>query len=301
MALLGAGGAAAWFLRDRFFWPEALPHAATDDSGALTLIESRTGLPLIMAGVNGRAVVALIDTGAQVTSLDRALAEELGLEAALTPPLVAMGAGGHRQVAEGVDLALELGAMRFDRVRAAVVNLGPLAQPEIAGVGLVIGQDVLGSVLIELDFGERLAHFTANGAAAIPPGAVAIPAQRRGRGMEARVRVEETVLDLLVDTGSTAGVSLSETMADNVGLMEGREATAQQRIVLGGVSTGRVIPIRGLFVAGRSLGPGEAHIYRDQTAPGFPRGLLGLGVIGQSRLWVDLGAGRLAVDRLGTA
>lgn len=295
LALLGAGGAAAWVLRDRFFWPEARLAEGAGESGALTLVETPTGLPLVMAGLNGRSVLALIDTGAQVTSIDRSLAEEMALEAALTPPLVALGAGGHRQVAEGVDLTLALGQLGFSRVRAAVVELGPLAEPEIGGVRLVIGQDVLAAVMIDLDLPGRTVRFHRQEAAAWPADAVTVPARQRGRGLEARVRVEETVLDLMVDTGSTAGVSLSETTARNAGLLDGREAETSRRIVMGGMSTGRVVEARTLTVAGESLGPSAVHIYADQTAPGFPRGLLGLGVIGRGRVFIDLAGGRLAL------
>lgn len=298
LVLLGAGGAGAWFLREEYFWPTATLEAGSNDSRELTLLETPTRLPIVMTGVNGQAVAALIDTGAQATSIDRSLAESLGLEPAFAPPLVAMGAGGHRQVAEGVDLTLELGEMVFSAVRAAVVEIGPLAEAEMGAVKLVIGQDVLQTVVIDLDFAARTARLRDRGGAGVPAGLTMIPARERGRALEARIRVEETVLDLLVDTGSTAGVSLSETTAENAGLLDGREAEQSRRIVLGGVSSGRIVQARSLTVAGRALGESPVHIYADQAAPGFPRGLIGLEILGRERVWVDLAGGRLAVAGL---
>lgn len=298
LALLGAGGAGAWFLREEYFWPTATLEAGSNDSGELTLLETPTRLPIVMTGVNGQAVAALIDTGAQATSIDRSLAEALGLEPAFAPPLVALGAGGHRQVAEGVDLTLELGEMVFSAVRAAVVEIGPLAEAEMGAVKLVIGQDVLQTVIIDLDFAARTARLRDRAGAGVPAGLTTIPARERGRGLEARIRVEETVLDLLVDTGSTAGVSLSETTAENAGLLDGRGAEQSRRIVLGGVSSGRIVQARSLTVAGRALGESPVHIYADQAAPGFPRGLIGLEILGRERVWVDLAGGRLAVAGL---
>lgn len=298
LVLLGAGGAGAWFLREEYFWPTARLEAGSNDSGELTLLETPTRLPIVMTGVNGQAVAALIDTGAQATSIDRSLAETLGLEPAFAPPLVALGAGGHRQVAEGVDLTLELGEMVFSAVRAAVVEIGPLAEAEMGAVKLVIGQDVLQTVVIDLDFAARTARLRDRAGAGVPAGLTTIPARERGRGLEARIRVEETVLDLLVDTGSTAGVSLSETTAQNAGLLDGRGAEQSRRIVLGGVSSGRIVQARSLTVAGRALGQSPVHIYADQAAPGFPRGLIGLEILGRERAWVDLAGGRLAVAGL---
>lgn len=298
LVLLGAGGAGAWFLREEYFWPTATLEAGSNDSGELTLLETPTRLPIVMTGVNGQAVAALIDTGAQATSIDRSLAEALGLEPAFAPPLVALGAGGHRQVAEGVDLTLELGEMVFSAVRAAVVEIGPLAEAEMGAVRLVIGQDVLQTVVIDLDFAARTARLRDRAGARVPAGLTTIPARERGRGLEARIRVEETVLDLLVDTGSTAGVSLSETTAENAGLLDGRGAEQSRRIVLGGVSSGRIVQARSLTVAGRALGESPVHIYADQAAPGFPRGLIGLEILGRERVWVDLAGGRLAVAGL---
>jgi len=298
LALLGAGGAGAWFLREEYFWPTATLEAGSNDSGELTLLETPTRLPIVMTGVNGQAVAALIDTGAQATSIDRSLAESLGLEPAFAPPLVALGAGGHRQVAEGVDLTLELGEMVFSAVRAAVVEIGPLAEAEMGAVRLVIGQDVLQTVVIDLDFAARTARLRDRAGAGVPAGLTTIPARERGRGLEARIRVEETVLDLLVDTGSTAGVSLSETTAENAGLLDGRAAEQSRRIVLGGVSSGRIVQARSLTVAGRALGESPVHIYADQAAPGFPRGLIGLEILGRERVWLDLAGGRLAMAGL---
>jgi predicted aspartyl protease len=299
VALFGAGGAAAWFLKDRIFWPEASLSPGQTDSGVLTLLETPARLPVVMVALNGRTTPALIDTGAEVTSVDQTLADEIGLETAAAPPLVAFGAGGHRQVVTGADLALEIGEIEFSRVRAAVVELGPLSQPEAGGIRLVIGQDVLGSLLIELDFEGRTARFHDRSRAAPPADAVFVPAKTRGRGLEARVRVEETVLDLLVDTGSTAAVSLAEATARTAGLLDGRETGVSRRIVLGGVSTGQVVEARGVTVAGRDLGATEVHIYPDAGVPGFPRGLLGLGAIGQGRVWLDLAGGRLALKQNG--
>lgn len=301
LALLGAGGVGAWYLREAYFWPTATLEAGSTDSGAMTLLDTPTRLPLVLAGVDGQPVTALIDTGAQATSIDRSLAEDMGLETAFAPPLVALGAGGHRQVAEGVDVTLELGGMTFSAVRAAVVEIGPLAEPEMGAVKLVIGQDVLQTVVLDLDFEARTARLRDRAGARVPAGLTMIPARQRGRGLEARIRVEETVLDLLVDTGSTAGVSLSQTTAENAGLLDGRETEQSRRIVLGGVSTGRIVTARQLTVAGRALGESAVHIYADQAAPGFPRGLLGLGVIGEGRVWLDLGGGHLAVDQLRTS
>ena len=68
--------------------------------------------------------------------------------------------------------------------------------------------------------------------------------------------------------------------------------------MLGGVSSGRIVQARSLTVAGRALGQSPVHIYADQAAPGFPRGLIGLEILGRERAWVDLAGGRLAVAGL---
>lgn len=295
---LGLAGGAAWVLRDRLFWPTATIAGEAGDSGPIAFVDGRTRLALIPVRLNGRETVALIDSGAQASIIDRQLAETLALPSAPTPPLIALGAGGGGGAARGVDVRLEVGGLSFSRVRAGVLELGPLSEPVGGAAGMVIGQDVLQTVTADLDFPGRTARLRA-GSLAPAPGSAAAPVQPSGRGLEARLRVEETVLDVLVDTGATSALTLTRSTAEAVGLFDGREMRPATSIVLGGAATGLATRAERLVFAGETYEAAEVHVIDDHGVPGFPRGLLGLGVLGRWRVRLDLGGGRMGIGGQG--
>ncbi|WP_296815400.1 retropepsin-like aspartic protease [Brevundimonas sp.] len=294
LAWLGAGAAGAWLLRERVFWPTAsLDAEAVGESGWLPFAEARTPLPLVNVGLNGVTVSALIDSGAQHSLVDRALAERLELTEALTPPMIAYGAGGGGQVGRGADMEIRLGETTLNRVRAASLELGPIADPDRGGVGVILGQDVLQVLVADIDFPKRRMRFEPRTTHQAPEGARDAAVWKRGRALEARVAMEGAVIDAVVDTGATAALSLTRSAAERAGLLDGRTERRSTSIVLGGAVEGVSVRAERLWFSGRTFEDQEVHILPDGRIPGFPDGLLGLGLLAHERVLLDLGGGAL--------
>src|SRR5690606_8159610 len=98
---------------------------------------ARAATPTVRVRVAGREVAALVDSGAQYSVIDRALVASLTQAGADLPafeiPMVAFGVGGQPQVGRGVTLDVGIGPLSLNRLRAAVLDLGPLASPEGLG------------------------------------------------------------------------------------------------------------------------------------------------------------------------
>ena len=295
LAWLGAGAAGTWLLREQVFWPTASldAEAVGGESGWMPFADDRIPLALIKVGLNGATVTALVDSGAQNSLIDRALADRLELAEALAPPMIAYGAGGGSQVGRGADAEVQLGDMTLNRVRAAVLELGPIAEARAGGVGMILGQDLLQVVVADIDFPNRRARFLPREAHAPPPDSRPASAWKNGRALQARLALEGAPVDAIVDTGATAALSLTRSEAGRAGLLDGRTERRTTSIVLGGAVEGAAVRASRIAFAGRTFEDVEVHIIPDSGLPGFPTGLLGLGLLDEERVLLDLGGGSL--------
>lgn len=300
--LLAGGAGAAWWLRDQVFWPVAsLGPTAAGSSGWLPFANPRLSLPTVAAEVNGETVAALLDSGAQTSVVDERLAERLALPRVVGPPLVAFGVGGQTQAGRGADLRVRLGGLGLERVRAAVLALGPLGSPEAGATPVVLGQDVLSAVVAEIDFPRRRLRLEPAGSYRPPAGARPVAVRRQGRALMARVTVEGTEIEVVVDTGASAVLSLSSEAAEAAGLADGRPSRPATSLVLGGVSAGRVVTAAALSFAGETRRDAAVHVFEARSLPGFPRGLLGVGALADRPIVLDHKRGRLLLGPGGEA
>lgn len=294
LGLLGAGATAFWLLRDRVLLsPPQVQFAEGADSGWLPFA-SRQPLIIVEARVNGRKLNALVDSGAQFTVLDRAVAQSFGPDATYPLPMMAYGVGGGPQVSRGINVDVQVGGMALTQLKAAVLDLGPLAGGAGLAVPLVIGQDVLNAVVADVDYPGRRVRFSDPATYELPAGAEPVPVEKQGKALATRVEVEGSApIAVVIDTGASAALSLTEDAAESIGLLDGRDTRSAQSIVLGGATWGRVVEAETLTFAGRTIEDADVHIFRNQPIPGFPKGLLGHGVLRRSRVVFNHGAGRM--------
>lgn len=183
-AALAAGAVAGGFwLKDNVIWrrPEVL-FPDEGSSGWLDFPVRNASTPTVRIRVGGREVTALVDSGAQYSVIDRALFEELGLTSVFDMPLVAYGVGGQPQVGRGVTLALSVGAMQVNGLRAAILDLGPLAAEEGLSAPLILGQDVLGASVVEMDPHRRI-RFLEPSRHSVPPAVRPVEVRRAGTAL----------------------------------------------------------------------------------------------------------------------
>lgn len=298
LGLLSGGLGGAWWLRDNVLWREPeVGFGADGSSGWLAYDEPRADVPTVQVTIAGQRVRALIDSGAQYSVIDRGLFDALGLESTFDMPLVAYGVGGQPQLGKGATLAVSVGAMRVEGLRTAILSLGPLAMREGLSTPLILGQDVLGQSVLELDTERRRIRFRAGGETVVAPDLAAVAVRRSGRGLVTDTTVEGAVIEAVVDTGASALLSLSAEAAEHAGLLDGRPQTRGSSIVLGGAIASVSVRARTVTFGDQLYEAIETPIYADVPLPGFPMALLGMAAFEGRRMVLDLGGGRLWVSR----
>jgi hypothetical protein len=235
-----------------------------------------------------------LDSGAQYSAIDDALAMELRLPAATPLPMLAFGVSGGPSLTRAVRLDVDLGPMQLTGLRAATLNLAGLSGLTPRPFSMLLGRDLLQKVVADIDFpNARCAFFDAR---RWTPPAEAMAATVRGEAgaLWASVTVEAAApVEVMIDTGATGALALSEETARMVGLLDGRRVRAGRSVTLGGVSQNRMVRARAVEVAGHRLRDVPVQIYSPAVRGPIPAGLLGLGVLRRFRVALDHGAGRM--------
>lgn len=298
-ASLAAVAGGAWWAREHLVWPapelEFGPHGAT----AWMRYGRRSSAPTVPVTLAGRTVLALIDSGAQYSVIHRGLFARLPSagRSLFDMPLVAYGVGGGAQMGRGTTLELGLPGLTVRGLRAAILDLGPLAAEDGLRTPLIIGQDVLGEAVLALDPARRHVRLVDRAAFVAPPDLAPAPVRRSGTALFAEVTVEGTELEAVVDTGASALLGLSREAAAGAGLLDGRPTATGVSLVLGGALESVSVEARTVTFADHLYREVEVGVFDQPPLPNFPGGLVGMAAFADRRAALDLGRGELLISR----
>ncbi|CAN5384361.1 hypothetical protein BH09PSE1_BH09PSE1_01510 [soil metagenome] len=294
--MIGAAVGGGWWLKDNVVWRR--PDVVFDPAaGWLAYGAPRTSLPTVEATVGGRPVRALIDSGAQFSVIDKRLFASLGQSRTFDMPMLAYGVGGGAQLGKGTTLHVGLGGGRIDNLRAAILDLGPLASETGLGTPLILGQDVLSQGLLDIDAEKRRLRLLPPGSA-VPDHVAPVDVRRVGRALGTTITVEGATIEAVIDTGASGLLSLSREAADGAGLLDGRSHGAGSSLVLGGSVVSTVVEARTVTFGDQLYRRVRTAVYGDVAIPGYPAALIGMEAFEGRRLIMDMGGGRLLVSRM---
>jgi len=295
-ASLAAVVGGAWWAREHLLWPAPTLAFASDAATPWLSWARRATTPTIAVRIGGQDVIALVDSGAQYSVIDRALFAQVGGGSVFNMPMVAYGVGGGAQVGRGTTLAVDLPGLAVTGLKAAILDLGPLASEPGLATPLILGQDLLGQLVLRLDPAERRLRFIARDGFTPEP-ALAPTAVHHSGGLTADVTVEGAAVRAVVDTGASSLLSLDADTAAAAGLLDGRAARIGQSLVLGGVVSARIIEARTVTFAEQLYRRVAVGVFDQPPLPGFPGGLIGMAAFEGRQAALDLGGGRLFVSR----
>jgi predicted aspartyl protease len=248
--------------------------------------------PFAIAGV---PVVGLVDSGAQISVVDRDLSRRLGLGAPAMPVL-AFGLNGAPQLGPRARFDLQAGALTLIALNAAELDLQRLPVPRVARFSVILGQNALAAVVLDIDFPRRRMAFHLPDAFVPPAGARRIQTRLEGQRLLVPVSVQgQPPIEAALDTGASAILSVASDLARKLGLRESGTAGAGQTVTLGGASRARMAVADELIFAGMRYPHATVQIYDRGPDLLLPRALLGLGALRRWRVILNLAAGELFV------
>ncbi|RZJ40477.1 MAG: peptidase aspartic [Brevundimonas sp.] len=292
-----AGG--AWWARDHLLWPK--PRLIFGPDGAAPWLPyARPSLtPTVRVMLEGREVLALIDSGAQYSVIDRTFFDSLPAEgrSLFDMPLVAYGVGGGAQVGRGTSISLTLPGLTITELRAGILNLGPLASEDGLRTPLILGQDVLGEAVLALDPAKKYARLLHRDVFVRPPDLIETLVNKQGSALTAVLAVEGRDVRAIIDTGASGLLGLSRNAAEEVGLLDGRPQREGTSLVLGGSMRSTVVEASRVTFADHLYQRVDVGVFEQPPLPNFPGGLVGMEAFADRRVALDLGEGRMHVSQ----
>lgn len=300
LPLVAVGGVMLYLLRDRIPWPPPAVRYHAGRATAWTALPQRASLIELDAEVNGIATRVVVDTGAQFSAIDKALAQRLDLpQTAL--PIMAYGVTGEPSFTFTVKVDLALPGMAIRGLRAAALDIARLSAITGRSFSMLLGRDVLNGLVLDADFPRDRVRFRASDDTPVPPGARVVPlGSGPGGAPTVAVRIEGRPVQVMVDTGATGALALSAQAARRLGLLDAdRTVRSGHSVSLGGLSLDRIVLAETLELAGITLRRVPVQIYDPAKAAGIPEGLLGTGFLRGFRTTIDLPARRMILSRGG--
>lgn len=243
----------------------------------------------VPATINGRAVLAMLDSGASSTVLDRRFASGLGLVP--KGELTGEGAGGSTPYGIVQGIKLKLGDLSWNGGDAVAIDLSAVEKQVGRPLPVILGGELFNDAVVEIDFKARRIAFHDPVLFRAPSDARAVPLTPAGENQAITALVEGRSATLLFDLGNAGAVDLFPRFWEQPGFTDHRRTSTTLAGGVGGVSVQTVTMIRNLALGGVTFDDLPTRLEDRQSSLDARTGLLdgniGMGVLGRFHLIVD--------------
>lgn len=286
------------FDAESFARPEAVRvvrfEPGRSDSGWLDFDFFNQRQIFIPATIRGREAAVMLDTGAEVTLIDKTLAEELGIIGEGEIPT--LGTSGSDQVALARGVDIRMGDVTLKNLTVGLYDFVPLAAALGRPLPVLLGKEVMNEAVVDIDFAARRIRVIDRSDYQPLPEARELKLVTTSGLRALPVRIEDgpEVLGMF-DLGSGAPMTLFPAYAAEQGLLAGRPVSEARSHGVGGASTVSMMTVQRLTLAGfdvdavpASVPPLHGVWVRDVAAAN-----LGLPLFSRFRLAMDFAGDRL--------
>ena len=243
----------------------------------------------IPATVNGHEVTFILDSGADITILDKATASMIG--AKLSGAMPVGGTGGQSTMQLTPNVEVHVGELELHGITAGVIDLSAMAGQLGHPLPMILGKEVFNQLIVDLDFPNRRIAFHDREHFAVPPGAVRVALGRHGENRTVPVSVEgREAVDFDFDLGSNSPVIIYPHYRDSVQLLEGRRRSQGLSAGVGGMFRPTCATLESIAIGGQRIvnvpadfpEPANSALNSDRMG-----GNIGLPVFSRFRLLTD--------------
>ena len=239
--------------------------------------------------VNGRPVLAMLDSGASSTVLDRRFASSLGLSA--EDELTGQGAGGSTQYSEIKGLNVQLGDLNWNNGEAVAIDLSGVEKQVGHPLPIILGGELFRDAVVEIDFKRRRIAFHDPSSYRADSDARVVALTPAGEIQAICVLVEGRPAKLLFDLGNAGSVDLFPRFWEEPGFIGNRRTSTTFAGGVGGMSVQKVTMLRNIVLGGETFKEVPSRLEDRQSSlaarSGELDGNIGMGVLGRFHLVVD--------------
>ena len=246
--------------------------------------DTRIYLP---ATINGRAIDVLLDSGAGLTTVDKAYAAEIGLSPIGAATVHGSGGDAEAQVATGV--TIETSGVRLKNLTVLILDLKPVSDRIGHPTPVILGREAFLSLIVDLDIPGRRLAFHDPKQWRPPNDAVRLSLTRAdGARRQTPISIEGRPAVLAIfDLGGASPVVMPESYAQQAGVLDGRPRSQRLLGGVGGfrpqaISTLRTLEFGGVVLHDVPVSIGAADA--PEAARGF---VVGMPVLRRFRMMTD--------------
>jgi membrane-associated protease RseP (regulator of RpoE activity) len=264
--------------------------------------------------VNGHDVVVMIDSGAEVSVMDKTLAGSMGLES--KGETAVQGSSGDQAAGLVSGVTVEVGNLKLSGLTVISTDLKSLESFVGHSLPFILGDDLFNEVAVDIDFANRRIAFRDPAHLARPEGAAEVPLNKLQALRSIPVSFEGgPTVDVHFDLGNGGSVMVYPAYAKAHGLPGARRTSQRLSGGAGGALPETTAILRKLQFAGVTFTDVPAIFPPDTIASvnsGALAGNVGLPIFSRfhmvidfshDRLWmtpaVDAATAPFAKDRLG--
>ncbi|UAJ12239.1 retropepsin-like aspartic protease [Glacieibacterium megasporae] len=249
----------------------------------------------IPARINGHDTLALLDSGATVSTIDNDYAKQIGISAA--GRVTAGGTGGLDTAGFAGDVDVEVGNLKIAGLTVASLDLKPIARRIGHPMPFVLGDELFNELVVDIDFPHRLIAFRDPTGIAPPSGAATVPLRRLIGNRSVPVSVEGAPpVEFEFDLGNGSPMEIYPAYYQPRQLLAGRKSSEVLGGAVGGFHPEIIATLRRIEFAGVTLNDVPASFTRDVVSASNSNrvvGNLGLPVLARFRLLIDYPQDRL--------
>ena len=276
------------------------PAVSWSQGSSAVPFELYRGNRVVTAGsINGHRVDFLLDTGAGVTTVDRAFAQSIGLPSG--QKIKAQGVGGlaDAELVKGVSLAV--GTLRLDHATVLVLDLSNVAKGIGRPVPVIVGRELFDNAVVTLDWKAGQMTLAQSDGFVPPPGARMVKLGRGGDRLNTiPVSIEGLpTVNAHLDLGNGSALSLPRNYWKSKPELARLPYAESQAGGVGGTHGTRLVTLGKVAIAGETFSAVPAYLSEQQEKGAVAEPNAGIGLFKPFKLTMDLGHNRLYLEPLG--
>lgn len=247
--------------------------------------------------VNGHEVEFLLDTGAGVTTIDKAFARSIGIAEGQKVP--AQGAGGMSEAELVQGVSLTFGGLKLTNVTAAVIDLSDVSKAIGRPLDVVLGRELFDHAIVSIDW--EAGKLGIADPAKFKPAASArlIALENDGELNSVPVAIDglPPVMAVL-DLGNGGAISLPENYWSKQPKLSGLRYAEVMSGGVGGQHVGRATTLPTVDFGGQRFTAVPATLHGPVPEGAVNEINLGIGMLKPFRVTMDLGHDKLYLEPL---
>ena len=272
---------------------------AVSERSAVVPFELYRGNRIFLSGrINGVETPMILDSGAGVTTLDRAFAAKLGLTDG--QKISALGSGGDQEAELHQGVTIEAGNLRLSNATVVTIDLSQIEKAIGRPMPVILGRELFMSSVIALDFDRNELTLAPRPGFTPPAGATEVKLKRDGTIHLLPVEIGGLPpVDAAFDLGNGGAISLSREYHESKPLFAALPYAIGMSGGVGGVHENKRVTLPKLTMAGFAFNEVPADLGAVADGPYAGHVNVGIQMFRPFRLTLDLGNDRLWLERGG--